>query len=255
MRARIAVPGTPACCRGEKPEAWLGWLSEQGLDEEIQFSRNIYLNVAQARALGELAKSLNVELSVHAPYYINLANPEKLAASRKRILDSAERAKAMGASIVVVHAGYYGKDKEKATALINKNCTELAEQCPVTLGIETMGRQAQFGTIEEINAICSEASNAMPVLDFAHIYARNSGTIDYAELLDKAKHYRHLHCHFTGVAFSKGNERHHLPVLSKSPDFEPLANEIKKRKLDITIVCESPYLERDALILKRMVEG
>jgi len=254
MVARVGISGIPHSVAGEGFEAALRWFSKNGLCEEIQFVRSVWMTPEKARYFAGLNKTLGVTLSIHAPYYINLANPAKVAASKARILSSAKIAEIIGADIVVVHAGFYGGDKEKAIGLITKACKELAREMPVPLGLETMGRQAQFGTLDEILALCEEAKGCVPVLDFSHMYARNNGAIDYGEALDKMRRYKHVHSHFTGVNFANGNERNHLPIGSKQPDFAPLAREILARKLDITIICESPFLERDAFIMKRMLE-
>lgn len=251
MAIRIGVAGIPDYAEGF--EDGLEWLSKHGLCEEAQFVRRVWMTEERAKAVRGLNASLKVPLSVHAPYYINLANPEKAEASKKRILDSCDRAELMGAGIVVVHAGYYGGDKQDAVKRITKACGELSKKTSVKLGIETMGRQKQFGTLDEIMEIHEEFKNCVPVIDFSHIFARNNGNIDYAEVLDKVRGQKHIHAHFTGIAYSNGNEKHHLPVASKQPDFEKLVAELKKRKTDITIICEAPVPARDALWMQRAI--
>jgi deoxyribonuclease-4 len=251
MPIQIGVAGIPVYADGF--EDGLRWLSEHGLAEEVQFVRQVYMTRERAKSVRELNESLKVPLSVHAPYYINLTNPEKSEASKKRILDSCDRAELMGADIVVVHAGYYGSDKQKAIDLITKACWEISKKISVKLGLETMGRQKQFGTLEEVLELCAEVKNCIPVIDFAHIFARNDGSINYGRVLDKVRHLKHIHSHFTGVAYSKGNEKHHLPITSKKPDFSKLVTELKKRKTDIRIICEAPVPARDALLMKKLL--
>ena len=252
MPVYIKVPGLPECCKGKGMEEALRWLSRHGLHDEVQFNRQVYMSPQEAKEIGELAESLKpkVKLSVHAPYYINLANPEKVAASKKRILDSADRAERMNADIVVFHPGFYGDDKKKAFERVLKACKEMAKKTPVPLGLETMGRQKQFGTIEECVQIAREVKGCVPVVDFAHVYARQNGQIDYADVFERLKSLKlkHYHTHFVCVAYGPpGNERHHLPLSAKEPDFKPLAQLIKKKNFDTSIVCESPLLEIDAL--------
>jgi deoxyribonuclease-4 len=252
MPIQIGVAGIPICCKELGFEEGLKWLNQNGLCEEVQFVRQVWMTKERAKAIKELNDSLKVPLSVHAPYYINLANPEKVEASKKRILESCDRAEIIGADIVVFHPGFYGKDKQKAFELVRKACAEMTKQTSVLLGLETMGRQAQFGTVDEILEINKELKNCVLVVDFAHIFARNNGKIDFVEILDKVKKIDHLHSHFTGVAFSNSDEKHHLPVSSNQPNFKELANELKKRKTDIMVICESPLLEKDALLMKKM---
>ena len=97
------------------------------------------------------------------------------------------------------------------------------------------------------------------MIDFAHLFARQGGIIDFKEVLDKVKHFHHLHCHFSGINYSmvglnQGNEKSHAPIKVNKPDFHELAKEIVKRNLDITIICESPLIEEDALVMKSIFE-
>ncbi len=172
----------------------------------------------------------------------------------------------MGATVVVVHAGYYGNDREKAGEMIFSACEELASKIKqngwrTLLGLETMGRQSQWGTVEEIVELCRKIKLCVPVLDPAHLYARSGGRIDYKELFDSLEplKLRKLHSHFSGINFfpaaGGGNERNHLPLQeAKGPDFEGYAKEILKRKIDITIISESPVLEKDSLLMKKIFE-
>ncbi len=232
---------------------------------EVEFVRGVNMSLQTAKEVGRAAKENNIELSIHAPYYINLASEKKsiIAESKKRILDSLERGAEMGARIVVVHAGYYGKNRAEAIRMIADACAEIAEKINrngwnIVLGIETSGKQGQFGPLEEILDICAKIKNCAPVIDFAHLFARQAGNIDYAKILEQVKQYRHLHCHFSGINYSvvgigKGNERNHEPI--GRPPFKPLAEELLKRKTDITIICESPLLEQDSLKMKKILES
>jgi deoxyribonuclease-4 len=231
---------------------------------EVEFVRGVHMSNETAKKVGAAAKEHGIDLSVHAPYYVNLASDHEsvIAESKKRILDSLERGAIMGAKIVVVHAGFYGKNCNEGISKIKDACAEIAEKMRkekwnITLGIETSGKQGQFGSLSEIIELCRGLKECAPVIDFAHIYARQAGHIDYEKVLDAAKNYSHLHCHFSGINYStlsleKGNERNHEPV--GRPEFAPLAREILKRKLDITLICESPLLEVDALKMKNILE-
>jgi deoxyribonuclease-4 len=251
MAIRIGVAGTPSVC--EKIEDALVWLEKNSLEEEVEFVHRVWMNQKRAEEIKKLNKDLGVGLSIHAPYYINLANPEKEKDSMKRILDCCDRAERMGASIVVFHPGYYGKDKEKATELIYKACSRMAKQTSVLLGMETTGKTTAWGTLDEILAVNRDIKNCVPVIDFAHLYARAQGKIDYSEVLDKVKKFKHLHSHFSGINYGPGGERNHLPILAGKPDYRQIAKLLVKKKTDITMICESPYLERDALLMKKIV--
>lgn len=265
----LGPAGIPLECKKCDTIKGVEKVAELGLNAmEVEFVRGVNLSREKAKELGKIAQELDVELSIHAPYYINLASEdkEKIKASMKRILDSLDRASLMKAKVVVVHAGYYGKDKEKASKMIFDACKKISAEISkkkwnVFLGLETTGKQSQWGTLDEIIELCKKIKNCIPVIDFAHIYARNGGEINYAEIFEKVSELKldFLHSHFSGIKFKKtlagGNEREHLPIQkSKGPDFEKLAREILKRKINITIISESPILEKDSLYMKRIFE-
>ncbi|NOZ82022.1 MAG: TIM barrel protein [Candidatus Micrarchaeota archaeon] len=257
---KFGPAGIPTTC--STTEEGLREVHRLGLEAmEIEFVRSVYLSEKKAREIKDLAKELGIELSVHAPYYINLAStdPEKVKASKTRILKSAKIASLMGAEIVVVHAGYYGKNREEAEKAIFSACREISEFVKkrgwnVVIGLETTGRVSQWGTLEEVVDLCSEICGCAPVIDFAHIYARNGGRIDYRSVFETVSKLNpeKLHSHFSGITFTIKGERSHIPINSR-PSFEELAKELLKRKLEITIISESPLLERDALKMKKIL--
>lgn len=250
-------------------------VSELGLNAlEVEFVRRVGMGNETAKEVGEVAKKFGVRLSVHCPYFVNLCSleKEKLEASKRRILDSIERAHHMGADIAVFHPGFYGKlTLEEAYRAVKGSCRDILGRAKaggvrdVRLGLETMGKQKTFGTFEEIVRICKEVEGCTPVVDWAHLNCRYGGFLkkqeDYAKIFEKLKPLRlkHLHTHvtcaeYTIVEAGKGNEKHHLTLDTKKPDFEPLVKEILKRKVDITLISESPSLEADAIVLKKMFE-
>ncbi len=247
-------------------------VKELGLNAmEVEFVRGVTLSVEAAREVGKIAKKLKIKLSVHCPYFINLCSPEKkkVEASKKRIIESARRASAMGADIVVFHPGYYGKlSPEEAYELVKSADEDMVDRLrgegirKVKLGHETTGKLSAFGTLDEIVRLCREVPQSVPVVDFAHIYARQGGKIDYEKIFEKLKplKLKHLHAHFTSMEWTPakngkgGNERRHLPLKVGKPPFKPLAREILKRKINITIISESPVLELDSLEMKKIFE-
>jgi deoxyribonuclease-4 len=149
--------------------------------------------------------------------------------------------------------------KEACESLVDKMKQQKIKN--VLLGLETTGKQSQFGTLDELVKLCSEVKDCIPALDPAHIFARQAGKIDYAEVFEKMKPLKleHMHMHFSGIKWrpgktSGGNEWYHVEIKTDQPPFEPLAKEVLKRKLDITIICESPFLEQDSLAMKKTFE-
>lgn len=271
----LGPAGVPTVSKERTTLAGIECTAELGLSAfECEFVRRVGMSNEMAKEAGELAEKLRIRLSVHCPYFVNLCSTEeeKLKASQKRILDSAERAHHMHADLALFHPGFYGKlTPEQALEAVEQSCAEMLDELRskginnVQLGLETMGKQATFGTLEEIIEVCQKVKGCAPVIDWAHLNCRYAGLFktqeDYAKVFDKLKplKLKHLHTHatcaeYTQIEPGKGNEKHHLTIDAKKPDFEPLVKEIIKRKIDITLISESPTLEQDALVLKRIFE-
>lgn len=219
---------------------------------EVEFTYGVRMENKLASQAGEKAKKLNIALSVHAPYYINLASEKEttIKASKNHILASCERAHYLGASVVVFHAAYYGKHSlEECYSFVKKAMLDMQETIRkkgwnVKLAPETTGKGSQFGTVDEIMKLHREI-NCSICMDFAHIFARNNGKINYDEVLSKVKSIDLLHCHFSGINYTAKGERSHKN-LEKS-DFTPLAKALKKHKTNAVIICESPDIYGDAV--------
>ncbi|MCG2711087.1 MAG: TIM barrel protein, partial [Candidatus Omnitrophica bacterium] len=232
-------------------------LSKLGLKAlEVEFTYGVKMPETLAQEIGSLAESLKISLSVHAPYYINLASleKEKVNASRKRILDSCAKAHYLGATHVVFHAGFYQeRDQEKIFKIIKAEVTCLIQEIKqnkwdTCLSLETTGKKTQFGSLDELLRMRQETGCEICV-DFAHLLARN-GKIDYDEVFNKLKSIKHIHAHFSGIEFTAKGERKHL--LTQGKDIALLAEQVLKRKIDITIINESPRPLEDALKMRKI---
>ncbi len=263
VKIHLGPAGIPISSKGSSTPEGIERVAELGLDAmEVEFVRGVHMKNPLARQTGKIAKEKNIILSVHAPYYINLCNPEKVKDSKKRILDSCERAHYMGAWIVVFHPGYYsGLPKDKAFELILKSCKEMDEVLEkegwdVRLGLETTGKVSQFGTLEENIGIHKKIKNCVPVVDWAHIFARNVGRIDFEKVIKKMEsiHLPMYHTHFSNIEYTVKGERNHLTINHKKPDFMELAKELLKSKIkEITLISESPILEKDSFKMRDML--
>jgi deoxyribonuclease-4 len=269
MKIRLGPAGIPISCKHGSSVEGIKKVSELGLSTmETPFTHGIHMSLETAKKIGTIAKGLDIELSIHAPYFINLASYEEriVEDSKKRILDSLERGVAMNATVVVAHAGYYGKDKERSNRMVTEACIEIDDiieknNWNIDFGLETMGRQKSWGRLDEIIEVCKKTSHVIPYLDAAHLYALNGGQVNYRQVFDalevlKLKKY---HCHFSGIKYKlidvgRGNELNHVPMEESGPEFLSLAKEILKRKLDITIISESPLMEMDSLLMKSIFE-
>jgi deoxyribonuclease IV len=225
---------------------------------EVEFTYGVRMSVEDAREIGVLAEAKGIALSVHAPYYINLASAqkEKIHASKQRILDSCRKAHALGAKNVVFHAGFYQTRTAAQTyASIKRAIVEIQDQIAenrwrVQLCPEITGKPSQFGSVDELLKLMKETGCGICV-DFAHLYAREQGKIVYGKVLKKLP--EKFHAHFSGIAYGQKGERRHLKTTKKF--FEPLARELIKRKVDVTLINESPQPFKDAAMMKRVVNA
>ena len=233
-------------------------VAEVGLDcMEVEFTYGVRMGLKTAKAVGTLAKEQGIILSVHAPYYINLASDEKekIDASKKRIMDSCERAHALGARNVVFHAGFYQKRTAGQTYLKIKKAIDQMQKSiarkgwQVKLCPEITGKPSQFGSLTELLKLTKEIGCGITV-DFSHLFARQQGEIDYTEILQKLP--KKFHAHFSGIEFGDKGERKHIRTTKKF--FKPLAGALIKSEVDITIINESPKPFEDAIMMKKMIK-
>jgi len=127
------------------------------------------------------------------------------------------------------------------------------------IGLELTGKLAGFGTLDEIVKICQDIEGVYPVIDWAHAHARDQGRFkraqDFEDLLREYEEFTtdFLHCHFSCIEYGERGEKRHLEIGEKSPDFAKLAEVLKKREYDMTIISESPVRDKDSLKMKRIL--
>lgn len=256
---KIGIAGIPAGAKGKGTEAGIRYLHELGLDAmELQFGRNVYMTPAAAKEAAPVAREEGVELSVHAPYYVNLTSKTEktIEKSKDWILKSARVAAALDASVVTIHAA-----REENTDLVISGFKETVaelkkEKISVPLGLETMGDLGEFGSVDDVLEVVRKVPGTGIVIDFAHIYARTNGGLktveDFSAVLDQVARQGidHYHIHFSGIEYKNSREVRHLPLGEAGPDFALLARALVEKDSDATIICESPLLEEDALKMK-----
>ncbi len=236
------------------------WLHDMGLSAyEYSLGRGINLSDEMAGKIRLEAEKWDVAVSVHAPYYINLANPdpEKREASLRYILESARLVALLGGDRVVVHAGAEMK-MERAEAFQNCRAGILdAYRRMDGLGLshvhlcpETMGRPSQIGNLSETLELCQADDRLLPCVDFAHLHALGQGalreTADFARVLDAAEaalgieRARRMHVHFSAIEFTAAGEKRHRTFAEADygPRFQFLAPLLKERGYAPRIICE-----------------
>ncbi|NPA92161.1 MAG: TIM barrel protein [Chloroflexi bacterium] len=269
---RFGTVGTPKSAP-KKPGGSVGAilrLHELGLDAlELGWVRAVRVSEKTCAAIKAAGEEHDVALSVHAPYFINLnADDEEWPKSRRRLMDAAYYGYLAGATDIVFHPGsYFGRPPDevlpKAIARLEGVVEELQSQgVHVTLRPETMGKAAVIGSVEDTLAMSQAVPHVAPCLDFAHLHARpgdgSMNTYDeWARVLEaygKAlgdEALKHLHIHLSGIEYGPKGERNHLKFEEADLDVQAIFRALKDFGAEGRILCESPVLEEDALLLKR----
>ena len=250
------------------------WLAARGLDAyEYQCGNGVRCGAVTAGKIQNAAEEAGIRLSVHSPYYINLATPdeEKRTGSVNYIMQTLELAALFKSDRIVVHSGAIGKlSRGEALGYAKKTLAVSRAEAvargfgDIHLCIETMGKINQLGDFDEVMELCREDDSYLPCVDFGHLNARTHGAIkskdDYALLLDKmadklgTDRAKVFHCHFSKIEYTAGGEKKHLTFEDEiyGPEFEPLGELLYERGLTPTIICESAGTQaEDALYMKR----
>jgi len=264
----FGTAGVPLSSADNSTLSALEHIRTLGLDcLEVEFVQGIKMGPETAGAIGERARRLGVRLSVHAPYYINLNSAERATRllSQERLLKSARLAAAMGARSVVFHAGFYGKTTaEAAYGAIRAGLAELmsvirTERVPVTMRVETMGKRAQFGSLDEVLQLSRDVDGLMPCLDVSHIYAREGRVNAFPEferVLNKVARklgsaaLRNLHIHVAGVEYNHTGELKHVNLQESDFRYDEWLRALREAGAGGLVICESPNLEADAVLLR-----
>ncbi len=278
-RPRFGPAGVPTAFRAVK--ATLAdvprLLREEGLDafeyQAVRWGAKPQMKKEDAKKLGFKAKENDVLLSIHGSYFINFCgDKEIIEASKQRLIACTTAAEWMNAYVVVFHPGFYGKKTRKE---VFRSCLEALKEVVeamnalrirnVKIGPETMGKSSQFGSLDEILGLCEDTEQTQPVIDWAHLHARDRGRFktvdDFRKVVEEVEKRlgteaaKGMHCHFTKIEFTdKGEKRHHImDETDYGPDFAMLAKVIAEFKLRPVIISESPVLDVDAIKMRNIL--
>lgn len=253
------------------------WISDFGLDcYEYQCGKGVKIREDTARKLGENAKHAHIALSLHAPYFINLANPEPESIQKTigYILSACQAATWMGANRVVIHTGALMKrSRQEALSIAKTVLPQVLTACDqqgyghIALCPETMGKLNQLGDLDEVLELCTLDERLIPCVDFGHLYARSLGVLTGKEacvqMLDRMaqilgeERASKFHSHFSHIEFTpNGGEKCHRTFAEDDgfgPDWLPLAEEIARRDWSPTFICESAGTQaEDAKTMKEV---
>jgi deoxyribonuclease-4 len=249
------------------------WIKLKGLDAyEFEAGNGLNAGDATLKKIGDAAREHGVLMSFHTPYFISLSgtDPEKRLKSIDYISRSLHASELLGADTIVIHAGSAAKiSREEAMLLASdtlyKNL-DVNGSTDIRMGIETMGKVNQLGTLDEVIELCKISPKYHPVVDFGHLNARNIGNAfpdvdSYRRVFDKIAnalgdaYAYNLHCHFSKIEYTNAGEKRHLTFADTlyGPDFEPLAEAIIKEGVCPRIISESDGTQaEDALAMKNM---
>jgi len=260
--------GSPHSSKSESTTDGIERIAELGLGcMEVEFVYGANMNQAMAHKVGDIARTLDVKLSAHGPYYINLNahEEEKITASRKRLMQTVRIASVIGAQGVVFHPAFYLKDSpHEVYARVKKEIEDILsamrdEGIHVTLRPETTGKASQFGSLEEVLNLSAEIDGVAPCIDFAHLHARESKSNSYKEfksilnqVYDKlgSDALNNMHIHLSGIKYSAKGELSHLDLKESDMNYLELFKAWKEFDIKGLVICESPSLESDALIMQ-----
>jgi len=246
-------------------------IRELGLSAlELGWVNAVRISEQSCLAIQAASQAQDVRLSVHAPYFINLnADDEEWPKSRRRLMDAAHFGNLAGATDIIFHPGsYFGEPPDKVLPKVVQRLSECADELRAAgnsaiLRPETMGKSAMLGSVEDTLRMAQEVPGVEPCLDFAHLHARaGDGSMNthqewcqvltaYANTLGQEALHR-LHIHLSGIEYGPKGERNHLPLAEADLDLKALFRALHEFGCRGRILCESPEMEEDALILQAM---
>ncbi len=274
MSLYIATPGVPLSApKGSGTIEGIEYAASLGITAmEMEWVQTAPKNPDHVARIAEIAKKHKFALTVHGTYFVNLCatDKEKLKASKQRIILALSMAQIAGAVSVCVHPAFYGTlTPEKALDSVRKATDDILKHKQklfpnVNLAFETMGKQSQFGTPEEVLTISKEF-DLYPCVDISHLYARSGGGYStekewktlfhlYTDFLGK-KSLSYMHLHLSGMNFGPKGERNHLPLEDCPFDWRGYIKFLKKMKVGGVLVCESPLMEKDTLRIAEYYRG
>lgn len=270
MTLKFGTAGVPLSSKGSSTEEGIKRVREIGLEAmEVEFVHGVRMKEEKAGKVREVAEREKVTLSCHAPYYINLNSREEeiIEASKARILQTARIAKHLGASSIVFHPAFYAEDSsEKVLAKVVGALAELhevliKESNTVILRPETTGKPSQFGDLKETIRLAQEVPGVLPCIDFGHLHARENGKHnsydEFCVILNETaealgdRWVNNAHFHISGIEYSAKGEKKHLIFQESDLKYTELIKALLSFGVSGTVICESPNMEEDTLILQK----
>ncbi len=273
-RLRIGTAGIPISTPGRGTLEGVYHVRRLGLDAmEVEFVRGVRMKREMAENVGKAAREVDVVLTAHGPYFINLTSedPKKREASVDRILSTARVAWYAGGYSITFHAAYYGKMDHGEVYRIVRNAlqnivsTLKDEGISIWVRPELTGKATQFGDLDELLRLSQEVDMVLPCMDFAHLHARSGGRYntpeEWREVLTKMEDVLgrealdNMHIHFSGIEYSGKGERKHLNLGDSDLNYRDMVEVWREFNLKGVAISESPNIEGDAILIKALLEG
>jgi deoxyribonuclease IV len=215
-----------------------------------------------------LAKALDVDLTLHAPYYVDFfGSAEARSRSMRQIQWAGVLAHGLGARLTVTHLGFYGPggrgDTLQELADITRQLRDWLHDYSrgsVRLAIEPSGHPDVFGSREELLDLAHQVKGVVPVLNLPHLAARERSafeeTTQVKPVVDQfvSASGGELYLNFSGVEFYGPGEFRLTPIKRGQVRFDPVAEVLADRDFDATVISSSPLLEHDAMYIKLLYE-
>ena len=264
-RLRFGPAGVPHRAKGKDIIEALKVVKALGLDAmELEFVRGIWLKPEKARVVKEVAKELDIWLTAHAPYYINLAAKEeaKVEKSIRYIIDSARVLYLAGGWSVVFHPGWYMKRSpslvyEKVKQALSRVIETLKQEgIDVWIRPETMELKSKFGDLDEVIRLSQELDMVLPCIDFAHLRYREgwNSKEEFRYILEKIEKelgrfaLDNMHIHISGIKLDKRGT--HLNLNESDLRWQEILEVLKEFNVKGVVISESPNLEDDGMMMR-----
>lgn len=243
-------------------------INQLGLDcMQLEFAHGVRMKEEVSSALRKISYELNVPLTSHGPYYINLnaREQDKIDSSVERIIQTAKISDLCGAESMTFHAAFYMKDSpydvfdlvEKSMNVIEERLSRL--DIDIELRPELTGKTSQFGSLEELISLSKSVNSVKPCLDFSHLFARTGEINTYSEFVDILKKIndelgddalKNMHIHISGISSNSKGDLKHLNLAQSEFNWKELLRALKDLDCRGYMICNSPNLEKDAVMLK-----
>ena len=239
-----------------------------GLDcMQLEFAHGVRMKDEVSSGLRKVSYELGIPLTSHGPYYINLnaREQDKIDSSVERIIQTAKISDLCGAESMTFHAAFYMKDSpfdvfdlvEKSLSVIQERLSRL--DIEIELRPELTGKTSQFGSLDELITLTKNVNSCQPCMDFSHLYARTGECNSYNEfctILDRLKNelganaLQNMHIHISGISSNSKGDLKHLNLNNSDFNWQDLMKALRDKDCRGYIICNSPNLEKDALMLK-----